>query len=166
MWVIATVKRLVTGTRAFLVRPSHRRRCNEATLGCDTRSGHRRGGCLARADDKPNPTGTWKWTVKFGEQTREMTLKLKLDGDKLTGAMLGRDGKETPIRTPLTRTASLVQGRPRTEWEQDDLDLHGEGERGHHQGKVQFGEQPKAGTGKPSGPRISLPSAQVPSGHR
>ena len=53
---------------------------------------------LARADDKPNPTGTWKWTVKFGEQTREMTLKLKLEGATLSGAMLGRDGKENPIQ--------------------------------------------------------------------
>jgi hypothetical protein len=50
-----------------------------------------------RAADKPNPTGTWKWSVKMGEQTREFTLKLKLDGDKLTGSMPGRDGKETPI---------------------------------------------------------------------
>ncbi len=53
---------------------------------------------LARADDKPNPTGTWKWTVKFGDQTREMKLKLKLEGDTLSGAMLGRDGKENPIQ--------------------------------------------------------------------
>jgi hypothetical protein len=51
----------------------------------------------ARAEDKPNPTGTWKWTVMFGNQSREVTLKLKLDGDKLTGAMVGRDNKETPI---------------------------------------------------------------------
>jgi len=50
-----------------------------------------------RADDKPNPTGTWKWTVNFGGQEREMTLKLKLDGDKLTGSMPGRDGQETVI---------------------------------------------------------------------
>lgn len=50
-----------------------------------------------RAEDKPNPTGTWKWSVKMGEQTREFTLKLKLDGDKLTGSMPGRDGAETPI---------------------------------------------------------------------
>jgi hypothetical protein len=42
-------------------------------------------------------SGTWKWTVEFGGQTREQTLKLKLDGDKLTGAMLGRDGQEIPI---------------------------------------------------------------------
>src|SRR5258708_31487307 len=52
---------------------------------------------MARADDKPNPTGTWKWTVNFGGQDREMTLKLKLNGDKLTGSMPGRDGQETAI---------------------------------------------------------------------
>jgi hypothetical protein len=52
---------------------------------------------LARADEKADPTGTWKWKVKFGDQEREFTLKLKLDGDKLKGAMLGRDGNETPI---------------------------------------------------------------------
>ena len=50
-----------------------------------------------RADDKPNPTGTWKWTVSIQGQDREMTLKLKLDGDKLTGSMPGRDGQETAI---------------------------------------------------------------------
>jgi hypothetical protein len=48
-------------------------------------------------DEKPNPTGTWKWEVTFNNQTREMTLKLKLDGDKLTGGMVGRNGQETAI---------------------------------------------------------------------
>ena len=51
----------------------------------------------ARAADKPNPTGTWKWTAKMGDQTVERSLKLKLEGDKLTGTMPGRDGKETSI---------------------------------------------------------------------
>ncbi|HEV3256258.1 MAG TPA: hypothetical protein VG013_05205 [Gemmataceae bacterium] len=51
----------------------------------------------ARAEDKPNPTGTWKWTVTFNGNTRDMTLKLKLDGDKLTGAMVGRNGNEIKI---------------------------------------------------------------------
>jgi len=50
-----------------------------------------------QAGEKPNPTGTWKWSVTFNDQTREVTLKLKLDGDKLTGAMLGRNNQETPI---------------------------------------------------------------------
>ncbi|MGO8752518.1 MAG: hypothetical protein ACLQNE_41800 [Thermoguttaceae bacterium] len=53
---------------------------------------------LARAEDKPNPTGTWKWEVKFNDQTREMTLKLKLEDGKLTGAVAGRDGQETAIQ--------------------------------------------------------------------
>jgi hypothetical protein len=52
---------------------------------------------LVRAEDEPNPTGTWKWSATWGGQTRELTLKLKLEGDKLTGCRVGRDGKETPI---------------------------------------------------------------------
>jgi hypothetical protein len=50
-----------------------------------------------RADDKPNPTGTWKWTVMMGGNSRDVTLKLKLDGDKLTGTMPGRNNNETKI---------------------------------------------------------------------
>jgi hypothetical protein len=44
-----------------------------------------------------DPTGTWKWSVTFNDQTREQTLKLKLEGDKLTGSMLGRNNTETAI---------------------------------------------------------------------
>jgi hypothetical protein len=51
----------------------------------------------ARADDKANPTGTWKWKVTIQNQDQERTVKLKLDGDKLTGNYVGRDNKETPI---------------------------------------------------------------------
>jgi hypothetical protein len=47
--------------------------------------------------DKANPTGTWKWTTNFGGQTREAKLKLKLEGDKLTGALVGQDNQETAI---------------------------------------------------------------------
>ena len=52
---------------------------------------------VAQAEDKPNPTGTWKWTVTVRDQKRETTLKLKLEGDKLTGAIVGRDNKDIPI---------------------------------------------------------------------
>jgi hypothetical protein len=52
---------------------------------------------LTRAADKPDPTGTWKWTITMGDQKREVTLKLKLEGDKLNGAVIGPDGKEGPI---------------------------------------------------------------------
>ncbi|HVA50993.1 MAG TPA: hypothetical protein VNH11_31930 [Pirellulales bacterium] len=52
---------------------------------------------LSRADDSTDPTGTWKWSVTFNNQTRDLTLKLKLEGDKLTGAMLGRNNREIAI---------------------------------------------------------------------
>jgi hypothetical protein len=51
----------------------------------------------AWADDKNDPTGTWKWTVERNNQKREMTLKLKMEGDTLTGAMVGNNGQETKI---------------------------------------------------------------------
>ena len=52
----------------------------------------------AAAQDKADPTGTWKWETTFKDQKREQTLKLKLEGDKLTGTMPGRkDGQETKI---------------------------------------------------------------------
>jgi hypothetical protein len=49
------------------------------------------------AADKPDPTGTWKWSVTFNDQKRDFTLKLKLDGDKLTGTMIGGNNQETAI---------------------------------------------------------------------
>lgn len=52
---------------------------------------------LLAADESTDPTGTWKWSVTFNNQNRDFTLKLKLEGDKLTGSMLGRDNQETPI---------------------------------------------------------------------
>ena len=35
----------------------------------------------ARAEDKANPTGTWKYTVDVNGQSIEVTIKLKLEGD-------------------------------------------------------------------------------------
>jgi hypothetical protein len=51
-------------------------------------------GTAVGADD---PSGSWKWSVKRGDQTREVTLTLKLEGDKLTGHMPGRNNTVTPI---------------------------------------------------------------------
>jgi hypothetical protein len=53
----------------------------------------------AQADDKKNdPTGAWTWTVPGRDgQTRTATLKLKLEGEKLTGSMSGRNNSETAI---------------------------------------------------------------------
>lgn len=43
------------------------------------------------------PEGTWKWSVERNGQKFETTLKLKLEGDKLTGAVVGRNNAETAI---------------------------------------------------------------------
>ena len=42
---------------------------------------------MARAEDKPNPTGTWKYTADVNGQSIEVTIKLKLEADKLTGTV-------------------------------------------------------------------------------
>jgi hypothetical protein len=54
-------------------------------------------GTLSAARAADDPTGTWKWTVTFNNNSFDATLKLKLDGDKLTGTMPGRDNQETAI---------------------------------------------------------------------
>ena len=51
---------------------------------------------LALAENKGDPTGTWTWKGGRGGGA-EMTLKLKLDGDKLSGSMTLPGGQETAI---------------------------------------------------------------------
>ncbi len=45
------------------------------------------------------PTGTWKWTVTNpnNNQTRDASVKLKLDGDKLSGSVPGPKQSEINI---------------------------------------------------------------------
>jgi hypothetical protein len=53
---------------------------------------------LAEDAAKGKVDGTWKWSMTGQNgQTRESTLKLKQDGEKVTGVMLGRNG-ETEIK--------------------------------------------------------------------
>src|SRR5262245_5253507 len=46
------------------------------------------------ADDA---TGTWKWSSTFNNNTVESTLKLKQEGEKLTGTYIGRGNTESPV---------------------------------------------------------------------
>lgn len=64
----------------------------------------------AEAQDKPvNVTGTWTWSFEGrgggggGGEARKITLKLKQDGEKLTGTIStpGRQGAE-PRETPIS----------------------------------------------------------------
>jgi len=54
---------------------------------------------LQAADKKADPTGNWTWTTpgRNGGPDRKTTLKLKLDGEKLTGSISGRQGNDTDI---------------------------------------------------------------------
>jgi hypothetical protein len=46
---------------------------------------------LAGAEDRPNPTGTWKYTADVNGQSIDVAIKLKLEGDKLTGTVSALD---------------------------------------------------------------------------
>jgi hypothetical protein len=50
-------------------------------------------GLVAAEDKKSDPTGTWKYETERNGQKRETVLKLKLDGDKVTGTVTGGRGK-------------------------------------------------------------------------
>ena len=63
---------------------------------------------MVQAADKPDPTGTWKWTVTFNDQTRDVTLKLKLEGEKLSGPMLGRNNQETAIEDATFKDGEIA----------------------------------------------------------
>jgi hypothetical protein len=65
-------------------------------------------GWLTTGVQAQTPTGTWKWTVTFNDQTREQTLKLKLDGNKLTGSQLGRDNQEYPIQDATFKDGEIA----------------------------------------------------------
>jgi hypothetical protein len=57
-------------------------------------------GLTAQAEDKKaDPTGTWTWTGpgRGDNPGREQTLKLKVEGDKVTGT-LSRTGRNDQVR--------------------------------------------------------------------
>ena len=51
-------------------------------------------GLTAAQDKKSDPTGTWKWETERKGQKRDTVLKLKLDGDKVTGTITAGRGKD------------------------------------------------------------------------
>jgi len=61
----------------------------------------------AFATQDAKPDGTWKWSVERNGEKIESTLKLKLEGDKLTGTLTGRDGKETAIEEASFKDAEV-----------------------------------------------------------
>jgi hypothetical protein len=61
----------------------------------------------ARAADN-DPTGTWKWTTPRGEAT----VKLKLEGDKVTGAMIRKNGEELRVEDGTIKDGEIAFSVP------------------------------------------------------
>jgi hypothetical protein len=57
-------------------------------------------GLTSAEDKKGDPTGTWKWETERNGQKRETTVKLKLDGDKVTGTLTS-GGKEKATESKI-----------------------------------------------------------------
>ena len=65
-------------------------------------------GSVAQAEDKKvDPTGTWTWTMpgREGAEPRKTTLKLKAEGEKLTGTV------SAPGRQGQARDTEITNGK-------------------------------------------------------
>lgn len=52
---------------------------------------------LAQATQPAGLTGTWRWTVQAFGGEQETVLKLKQEGDKISGTVSGFGGEDSPI---------------------------------------------------------------------
>lgn len=94
------------------------------------------------ADKKADPTGTWTWKAGRAGMERDVTLKLKLDGKKLTGTVTGPGGKDRPIEDASYKDGAVAfkvtgerDGRKFT------IKYKGKVSDDTIKGKVQFGER-------------------------
>jgi hypothetical protein len=58
-----------------------------------------------------NPTGTWKWTEMRGDRSIERTLKLKVEGEKVTGTVaftIQDQTRETEISNASYKNGELA----------------------------------------------------------
>ena len=66
-------------------------------------------GLAGAADDKVvDPVGTWKCEYEIGGQQRTSTLKIKKDGDNLTGTMSWPDQDETKLKDLKLKDGTLT----------------------------------------------------------
>ena len=65
------------------------------------------GAVVQAQDKKADPTGTWTWTTpgRNGGPDRKSTLKLKVEGDKLTGTL------SAPGRGGQSNDAAIADGK-------------------------------------------------------
>ena len=65
-------------------------------------------GLAASAVAADSPAGVWKWTLERNGQTREASLTLFLDGDKLSGHVPGRNNTVTPIENATYKDGQIA----------------------------------------------------------
>jgi hypothetical protein len=99
-----------------------------------------------RAEDKKGggkATGTWKSTFTTNDgKTIETIYKLKQEGEKLTGTVTGRDGKEVKIEEGSVKDGK-VSFQVTREREGNKFTLHYKGELSGDaiKGKLEFGDR-------------------------
>jgi len=59
-------------------------------------------------EKKSDVTGTWKWWQEGPGGQIEFTLKLKQDGEKLTGTITGFGGQESPIEDGKVQDGTIT----------------------------------------------------------
>ena len=64
-------------------------------------------GLAGARDDKADPVGTWKCEYDIGGMKRMSTLKIKKDGDKLSGTMTWPDQKEAKLKDVKCKDGEL-----------------------------------------------------------
>jgi hypothetical protein len=63
----------------------------------------------AQTTQPSSATGTWQWSFEgFGGNQVDVTLKLKQDGDKVTGTITGFQGQEMEIREGAVKDGKVT----------------------------------------------------------
>jgi len=70
-------------------------------------------GLVAAADKAVDPVGTWKCEYEIGGQQRTSTLKIKKDGDNVTGTMSWPDQDEAKLKDLKLKDGVLTFGAER-----------------------------------------------------
>jgi hypothetical protein len=102
-------------------------------------------GLAGAADDKVvDPVGTWKCEYEIGGQQRTSTLKIKKDGDKLTGTMRWPDQDETKLKDLKLKDGTLTFSAERKLAGMDDsitveYELKIDGDKLKGKGAAEFG---------------------------
>jgi hypothetical protein len=63
---------------------------------------------LSAAAWAADANGKWTWTMRRGDNEIRQTLELKQDGEKLTGAVIGRNDRRTEIREGSVKGGELT----------------------------------------------------------